>query len=81
VDPRKLTITPPSSLSLIEAVLLLAYFSIRTLLQQPGHIRFVNPVSLLEMSRLDLLIRSREFVQAVNVGFLDTIQLNSFFSK
>jgi hypothetical protein len=46
-----------------------AYLSIRTLLQlQPGHIQFVNPVILLEMSRLDLLIRSREFVQAVNVG-------------
>jgi hypothetical protein len=70
---RKPTISPSATLPLGDAVLLLAYLSIRILLQlQPEHYQFVNPIVLLEMSRLSLLLRSPQLLQAVNIGLLDT---------
>jgi hypothetical protein len=80
MDPRRPTILPPASLSVSEAVLLLAYLSIRTVLQlQPENYQFVNPVVLLEMSRLSLLIRSKELLQVVNVGLMETGGFNACF--
>jgi hypothetical protein len=73
MDPRPPTILPPVSLPLVEAVLLLAYLSVQNLLQmQPDQLQFVNPVILLELTRIGLLVRSPELLQAVHAGFMDT---------
>jgi hypothetical protein len=39
---------------------------------QPENYQFVNPIVLLEMSRLNLLLRSPELLQAVKIGLSDT---------
>jgi hypothetical protein len=73
MDSSQPLFSPPSSLSMGEALLLLAYFGIHNLLDlHPELLEFINPITLLEMNPLNMVERSYLLHQSVNIGLLDT---------
>jgi hypothetical protein len=73
MDSREPTISPPSSASISESLLLLAYLGISALLKlSPDNHQVINPIILLEMARLGLLEQTDNLLLIITTGLRDT---------